>query len=133
MTNQFYKTVVRIPKGSKESEPLYLGGSRIRALGLPIDKTGIVVLSGSFLSIYGTYDGFSWFSINDVTGKTFMVSTRVQQNYIAAPSALEAAPAILPLSLPNAELFLGIQTIILVSNIAEAEDRLINVFYEPNK
>jgi hypothetical protein len=133
MAKEFYKTTVRITKGSKESEPLYLGGSRVRAVGIPTDQAGQVNISGSLLSFYGTYDGFQWFSVNDVTGKSLLVPTRVQQNYLAAPSALPAADAILPLSLPNAELFSGIQTIILVSNIAEVEDRLINVFYEPNK
>ncbi len=130
MANKFNKSTVTISKGSKESTPLFLGGSKIRTLGLPVDENGSVNFSGSALSFFGTYDGPHWFSLNDVTGKTLVVSTRVQQNYITAPSALASAPAMVPLSLPNAALFEGVLTVILISNVIESADRSIDVYTE---
>jgi hypothetical protein len=123
-SKEFYSGKVTILKKETVSSPQYLGGLKIKALGLPVD------MSGSTLSFFGTYDGYHWFSINSPQGKTFTIPTRIEQKYTTKPGALSAGEAMLPLSPENSAIFEGIMTVELVGDVPESEDRQITIYYE---
>lgn len=124
---KFYKQDMVIPKGEKEGRPVYTKGSKIRFLGLPTNPNGSIALTGSVFGFEGSFDGKSFFTINDYRGIPLSALPKAKQ-LVIPQNGLKPAPAILPIE--QASLFEGIQMVRIVSNLAEAEDRTIEIYKE---
>jgi hypothetical protein len=125
---RFTKLSTKILKGKSEGSPVYTAGSKVRLLGLPVTPDGSIALSGKSLTFMGMFPSASQFTVLDYDGDPLKISVR-GVSIAHVDNYLDAAPVMLPVR--NPELFEGITMIIPVSNVVEAEDRVIDIYIEP--
>lgn len=116
-----------IKKGETEGSPVYTRGGKIRFVGFPTTPTGSIALTGKVINFEGSYDGKAFFSLLDYRGIPVYILPKGAQGVIPA-NGLAPAPVNLPVQ--DAILFEGIQFIRPVANLAEAEERRIDFYYE---
>jgi len=122
-------------KGEKESEAVYVKGKQLINLGLPINKETLrVELNNANLSFEISFDGNSYYTINDYTGTKFQLPARATQEVKTTDSVIfsndtrKSRYAILPVK--NRELFHGMLMMRIVGEKVELEERTIALFLE---
>jgi hypothetical protein len=127
MAIQFERQTTEVRKGQQDGRPVYTGGKALKFIALPVDPTGKVSLASGSISFKGAFGNDAFFNVLDYAGKSFRISTRVDPSIPHIPNYLDAAPVLLPIQNPS--LFSGIQVLIPILELAEAEDKELVLYF----